>query len=144
MLVCNAPSPCGEGDRGWGLNFMTEHGIVQNQRVSSTKVKLSRSLRREMTVAEKRFWEMVRGSKMFGLKFRRQQVIDGFIVDFYCDSLGLCVEIDGDIHDVEDQKEYDRLRSDVLELRKLKVLRFRNEEVMSDEESVRERIRELM
>ena len=81
---------------------------------------------------------------MFGLKFRRQQVIDGFIVDFYCDSLGLCVEIDGDIHDVEDQKEYDRLRSDVLELRKLKVLRFRNEEVMSDEESVRERIRELM
>jgi very-short-patch-repair endonuclease len=63
---------------------MTQKKIAQNQRVSSTKIELSRELRTEMTPAEKVFWEMVRGKRMFGLKFRRQQIIDGFIVDFYC------------------------------------------------------------
>ena len=123
---------------------MSDRGIAQNQRVTSTKVERSRELRRDMTEAEKVFWEMVRGKRMFGLKFRRQQIIDGFIVDFYCDSLGLCVEIDGGVHETEEQKEYDRLRDEALALRKLKVLRFRNEEVMGDSDSAKERIREVI
>jgi len=83
---------------------MSEKSITRNQRVSSSKIELSREFRKDMTDAEKAFWEMVRDRRMFGLKFRRQQVIDGFIVDFYCDSIGLCVEIDGSIHEDEEQR----------------------------------------
>ena len=123
---------------------MSDRGIAQNQRVTSTKVERSRVLRNEITEAEKVFWNMVRNRKLFGLKFRRQQIIDGFIVDFYCDSLGLCVEIDGGVHDTVEQREYDRLRDEVLALRKLKILRFKNEEVLQDEDVIRARIREVM
>lgn len=125
-------------------SFMSDRGIAQNQRVTSTKVERSRALRKEMTEAEKVFWEMVRDRRLFGLKFRRQQVIDGFIVDFYCDSLGLCVEIDGGVHDTEDQKEHDKLRNEALELRKLKVLRFRNEEVMNNNDEIQREIKKLI
>ncbi|PKL17119.1 MAG: hypothetical protein CVV49_12710 [Spirochaetae bacterium HGW-Spirochaetae-5] len=62
---------------------MTQKSIAQNQRVSSTKVERSRELRAEMTQAEKVLWVMVRGKRMFGLKFRRQQIIDGFIVKYF-------------------------------------------------------------
>lgn len=123
---------------------MAEKSIVYNQRVSPAKVERSRELRKEMTEAEKVFWEMVRDRRMFGLKFRRQQVIDGFIVDFYCDSLGLCVEIDGGVHDTEEQWEYDKLRGEALALRKLKILRFRNAEVLNNVDGVRETIAEVM
>ncbi len=123
---------------------MAEKSITRNQRVSSVKVELSRELRKGMTEAENVFWDMVRDRRMFGLKFRRQQIIDGFIVDFYCDSLGLCIEIDGGVHDTDKQQEYDRLRSEALELRKLKIMRFRNEEVLNDIDSVKAMIFELM
>lgn len=123
---------------------MKDRGIVQNQRVSSAKVELSRSLRKEMTEAEKVFWEMVRGRRMFGLKFRRQQVIDGFIIDFYCDSQGLCVEIDGGVHDSEEQKNYDKLRDEALGLRKLRILRFRNEEVLNNPDVIKILIKKLL
>lgn len=123
---------------------MAENRIVRNQSVSSVKLERSRSLRKDMTEAEKVFWEMVRDRRMFGLKFRRQQIIDGFIVDFYCDSLGLCIEIDGGVHDTGEQRNYDRLRSEALELRNLKVLRFRNEEVLYNRDGVKLKIREVM
>jgi len=93
-----------------------------------------------MTEAEKVFWEMVRDRRMFGLKFRRQQIIDGFIVDFYCDSLGLCVEIDGGVHETEEQKNYDKLRDEALAIRSLKILRLKNEEVLGDKDLVIEKI----
>jgi very-short-patch-repair endonuclease len=97
-----------------------------------------------MTGAEKVFWEMVRDRRMFGLKFRRQQIIDGFIVDFYCDSLGLCVEIDGSVHDSEEQQKYDKLRDEAIALRKLKILRFSNDEVLNNADQIQKTIKELM
>jgi very-short-patch-repair endonuclease len=115
---------------------MSEKSIARNQRVSSVKVERSRELRKDMTEAEKVFWEMVRDRRMSGLKFRRQQIIDGFIVDFYCDSLGLCVEIDGGVHETEEQKNYDKLRDEALAIRSLKILRLKNEEVLGDKDSV--------
>jgi len=119
---------------------MAEKSIARNQRVSVVKIERSREMRKNMTEAENVFWKMVRARKLSGLKFRRQQIIDGFIVDFYCDSLGLCVEIDGGVHDTEEKRVYDRLRSEALELRKMKVLRFRNEEVLNDIDSVKAKI----
>jgi len=81
---------------------------------------------------------------LLGLKFRRQQIIDGFIVDFYCDSLGLCVEIDGGVHETEEQRNYDKLRDEALALRDLKILRLKNEEVLNDKDSVYQCISQYM
>jgi very-short-patch-repair endonuclease len=70
-------------------------GVVFRQRVSDGKVGFARRLRREMTRAEGLMWEQLRDRRLVGLKFRRQQIVDGFIADFYCDSARLVVEIDG-------------------------------------------------
>mgnify|MGYP001270439515 CR=1 FL=1 len=118
--------------------------IVRNQKVTKEKVELSRKLRKDMTVAEKAFWKMVRNRKLFNLKFRRQQIIDGFIVDFYCDELGLCIEIDGEVHNDTEQKQYDRYRDEAIALNKLKILRFTNNEVLYDKDMVEIQIKELM
>ncbi|MGC9399120.1 MAG: endonuclease domain-containing protein [Anaerolineae bacterium] len=83
----------------------------------------------------------MRANWLDGLRFRRQQIIDGFIVDFYCHAAGLVVEIDGSIHD--DQIEYDAKRERILRARGLRILWFRNEEVLQDVENVLARIREV-
>lgn len=126
----------GRGLGRWGQKFMTQKSITQNQRVSTAKIERSRELRTDMTPSEKVFWEMVRNKRMFGLKFRRQQIIDGFIVDFYCDSIGLCVEIDGGIHDSDDQRNYDKLRDEAIALRGLRILRIRNEDLVDGKDEV--------
>jgi len=123
---------------------MTQKNIAQNQRVSAAKIECSRSLRKDMTLAEKEFREMVRAKRMFGLKFRRQQIIDGFIVDFYCDSIGLCIEIDGGVHDSEKQRDYDRLRDEAIALRKVRILRLSNDDVFSRKDKVVGMIKEQL
>ena len=72
----------------------------------------------------------------------RGQIIAGFIVDFYCHRAGLVVEVDGDIHDV--QQEEDVRREDVLREMGLTIVRFRNEAVTKDLPAVVERIRSLI
>ena len=67
-----------------------------------------------------------------GVHFRRQQVIQGFIVDFYCHRAGLVVEVDGDVHDL--QQEEDERREKVLSEVGLRVVRFGNDEVVRDAE----------
>ncbi len=62
---------------------MPVKNIVTNQKVTAQKLKRAKELRREMTPAEKILWEKIRANKL-GVHFRRQQVIQGFIVDFYC------------------------------------------------------------
>jgi very-short-patch-repair endonuclease len=66
---------------------------------------------------------------MLGFKFRRQHVIDGFIVDFYCRELSLVLELDGSGHRNPEQAEYDAVRTAHLGMKGLLVVRFRNEEV---------------
>lgn len=123
---------------------MTKKGIIKNQQVTPAKIDRSRDLRATMTPAEREFWDMVRNRRMCGLKFRRQQIIDGFIIDFYCDSLGLCVEIDGGVHDSGERKDYDRNRDNALRLRGLKILRFTNDEVLKNRDYVVERLKGAM
>lgn len=69
--------------------------IARGQKVSRQKLELARSLRGRQTPAEKTFWRAVRGRRFLGMKFRRQQVIAGFVADFYCDEIHLVVELDG-------------------------------------------------
>ena len=113
--------------------------IVTNQRVSKEKLQRAKELRRDMTPTEKILWQELRANKL-GVHFRRQQVIEGFIVDFYCHKAGLVVEVDGDIHDL--QREEDARREKALSELGLIVIRFRNDEVARDLSGVVERIKQ--
>jgi very-short-patch-repair endonuclease len=104
--------------------------IVAGQTVADGKVIRSRELRRDMTPAERALWACLRDRRLAGWKFRRQQVIDGFIADFYCADAGLVVELDGAVHDR--QAAADAERDGILMARRLTVLRVRNERVAAD------------
>lgn len=103
---------------------MPVKNIIPGQKVAKEKLQRAKELRREMTPAEKILWEELRANKL-GVHFRRQQVIAGFIVDFYCHKAALVVEADGNIHDL--QKEEDERREKVLSELGLKVVRFGND-----------------
>ena len=122
---------------------MPAKNIIPGQRVAKEKLQRSRELRREMTPTEKILWQELRANK-FGVHFRRQQVIEGFIVDFYCHKAGLVIELDGDVHEEETQKESDDLRDKALNEIGLRVVRFRNEAVLKHLSQVIEKIRELI
>ena len=115
--------------------------IVTNQRVSKEKLQRAKELRRDMTPSEKMLWEELRANKL-GVHFRRQQVIQGFIVDFYCHKASLVIEVDGDIHDL--QRDEDARREKTLSELELRVIRFRNDEVARDLSGVVERIKQLI
>jgi very-short-patch-repair endonuclease len=109
---------------------MPVNNIVIGQKVSRELHERARELRRDMTPAEKNLWEKLRHNRLNGLHFRRQQIINGYIVDFYCHSKALILEVDGEIHDA--QKDYDSERDNNLITRGFSVLRFTNEEVKDD------------
>lgn len=104
--------------------------FTTEQKITGAKLDFAKKLRREMTRAERHFWNYVRRRRFPGYRFRRQQVLDGFILDFYCSKLKVGIEIDGPIHDT--QKDYDRYRKSILQKRGIRILRFRNEEVLRD------------
>ena len=90
----------------------------------------AKALRKNMTVAEKKLWyEYLR---TFPHRIHRQRPINHYIVDFYCPKLKLVIEIDGDSHFTPEAQEYDRKRTEILEGYGLKVVRFTNEEIMSN------------
>lgn len=85
-------------------------------------------LRKTMTNAEQLLWEQL-NKKQLGYKFRRQHPISEFIADFYCHAAKLVVEVDGGIHKLKEQKNYDLARSKELKKLGITVLRFTNEQV---------------
>ena len=115
--------------------------IIPGQTVTKEKLQRAKELRRDITPAEKILWQELRANKL-GVHFRRQQVIAGFIVDFYCHKAVLVIEVDGDIHDL--QQEEDARREKVLSEMGMRVVRFRNEEVMRDLPTVVGKIRRLV
>ena len=117
--------------------------IIPGQRVEKEKLERARELRREMTPAEKILWQELRGNKL-GVHFRRQQVIAGFIVDFYCHKAGLVIELDGSVHEEDEQKESDTRREKALTELGLRTVRFGNEDVLMGMSQVVRRINELI
>ncbi len=117
---------------------MPVNNIVIGQKIPRELNERAKELRRNMTPAEKILWDQLRTNKLKGFHFRRQQVIDGYIVDFYCHAFSLIIEIDGDIH--KQQVEYDAERDAHLVARGFTVLRFRNDEVVNDLPVVLEKI----
>jgi very-short-patch-repair endonuclease len=100
-------------------------------------VERARELRRNMTPAERQLWEYLKHAPY---RFLRQRPIDHFIMDFYCPALRLVIEVDGEQHYTEEGKAYDAERDTILQSYGLRVVRFRNEEVLRQFESVRQRI----
>ncbi len=89
----------------------------------------ARAMRREPTPPEKLLWRALRSEQVNGLKFRRQQPIGRYIVDFYCPSLKLVVKVDGATH-VDDSR--DAIRDAWLSAQGIRVLRFWNNDVMGN------------
>ena len=97
-------------------------------------VERAKAMRKNPTMAEKKLWQAF--LRRFPYRVLRQRVIDHFIVDFYIPKLKLVIEVDGGIHDEKEQAEYDKQRSLFLETYGLKIIRFRNKQIMEEFDSV--------
>ncbi len=98
----------------------------------------ARDLRKNMTPAERILWIALRDRRFAGYKFRRQQVVGDYIIDFYCTNALLALEIDGETH--LGKEESDERRTIWLQQQNIKVLRFWNTQVYDELESVLELI----
>jgi acetylglutamate kinase len=106
---------------------------------SSFVFQKAEELRKNMSSAERIVWNHVHINP-WKLKFRRQHPISNFIADFYCHAIKLVIEIDGDVHDAEEVKKYDKAREQSLKELGLSILRFKNEEVFNNASVVLEKI----
>jgi len=88
-----------------------------------------RTLRNEMTAAEQALWIAIRCDKL-GARFRRQYGVGAFILDFYCPKYRLAIEVDGEVHEQQKQKEIDKERQLIIEHLGIKFLRFTNRQVL--------------
>ncbi|MBX2978382.1 MAG: class I tRNA ligase family protein [Flavobacteriales bacterium] len=133
MDLTPGPSPVERGGGASEHRFReTTDGFLWSKLIEHAK-----SMRRNPTEAEDRLWHVIRGTATGG-RIRRQHIIDKFIVDFVSLPKQLVIEVDSDIHDL--QQEQDAARTLHLEQKGFKVIRFRNEEVLRDAEGVRHKI----
>jgi len=100
-----------------------------------------KKLRNNATRTEVHLWKFLQKSQLDGVKFRRQQSIGPYIVDFYTYQYNLAVELDGEVHEEAEMLKHDVRRDKYLESKGVKVLRFKNEEVFEDIERVLNLIR---
>jgi very-short-patch-repair endonuclease len=100
----------------------------------------AKRLRKNSTDAERALWRVLRSRQLGGHKFRRQQPLGPFIVDFVCLDARMVVEIDGGQHNEEEDIAYDQRRSQWLEKAGFRVMRFWNHEVLNQLESVSDAI----
>ena len=101
-------------------------------------------LRRTETPTERMLWKRLRGRQLDGYRFRQQHGFGPYILDFYCPSIRLCIELDGNIHEDEQVRLKDEDRTLFLMENRINVIRFRNEEVEQDVDDVLRRIREYV
>lgn len=93
-------------------------------------------LRNNATQAEKHLWRYLKHSQLANCKFRRQNSIGSYIVDFFCYEKKLVIELDGQPHFEQKRIEYDKKRTEYLESLGIKVIRFENNEVLLDTDRV--------
>lgn len=116
---------------------------------SETKVWLeklktyARENRRNPTESESLVWNELKNNNL-GVKFRRQHAIEEYIVDFVCIPLNLVIEIDGEIHNSPEAKEFDQIREDYLSYEGFRILRFTNDEVLHNLKKVVQEIKEVV
>ena len=92
----------------------------------------AKKMRNQPTEAEKMLWNILANKGLEGYKFRRQHIIGQYIVDFICLEKRLIIEVDGSVHNVQEQIEHDQLRTEWLESKGFKIVRFTNKQVLLD------------
>jgi very-short-patch-repair endonuclease len=122
----------------YNLEFKWQTSATQWNKVKN----IAREMRKQGTIAEKKLWKELRNHKIVNMKFRRHHAIGKYIVDFYCREIKLIVEVDGEIH--EYQRDEDTLRQNYLEELEYNVMRFSNEEVISNTEKVMKEIEDFV
>ncbi len=93
-------------------------------------------LRNNATDAERKLWELLKGKQLLGYKFRRQQGIEQYVVDFYCAQGKLAIEIDGATHSTLQQKAADLQRTERIQSHGIIVLRFCNTDVFENPDGI--------
>ena len=129
-----APLPQERGARA-GLGFVQENGtdadlvrlVGARREIPEVLLQKAKELRQKQTPAEQMLWQCLRANQLHGAKFRRQHNIGQYIVDFYCHTAKLVIELDGGIHEL--QKDRDSDRDTYLKANGLQVLRLQNEEI---------------
>jgi very-short-patch-repair endonuclease len=121
---------------------MHERDKTMYFRAKSDTFQAARIVRKNMTISEKLLWEKLKGKQINGLRFRRQHPIEFFIADFYCHEIRLVVEIDGEVHN--ENQEYDDGRSAEMEKFDIKIIRFNNDEVENDIEKIISEIKSIV
>ena len=113
---------------------MTERRYVHN-------IPAARHLRQTQTTSEELLWNALRDRALGGLKWRRQHAIDAYGVDFYCPELRFAVEVDGAIHDSDEQRQRDSERQRYLEGKGVRFVRLAASEVEGNRGAVLNQIR---
>jgi very-short-patch-repair endonuclease len=109
---------------------------------NQTKKNFRRELRNNSTDAERKIWSILKNKQINGLRFLRQYSVGKYILDFYCPTIRLAIEIDGGQHNEEEEINYDNGRTLYLKQNDIRVLRFWNNEVLNNIEGVWEKIME--
>ncbi|WP_199316134.1 endonuclease domain-containing protein [Tolypothrix sp. FACHB-123] len=125
------PLPEGEG---LGVRAEIAKLAGSNRQIPDVLLERARELRKQQTPAEKILWECLRNRRLLNKKFRRQHNIDRYIVDFYCHEKLLIIEVDGSIHASQQTEDY--IRENWLLSHQFTVIRFSNEQIFNDIESV--------
>jgi very-short-patch-repair endonuclease len=109
--------------------------------VPESYLKISRLLRKRQTPWEIKLWKFLRAGRFNDIKFKRQYKIGNYIVDFYCGTRKLVIELDGGQHNDKQKQIQDHIRQNFLESQGFKVLRFWNSEIDNNIEGVLETIK---
>jgi len=112
-------------------NFGEGESITKNS-YSQKKLQFAKNLRHNQTDAEGLLWYYIRSKQLGGFRFKRQQIIGKYIVDFVCFEKKLIIELDGSQHGEIDIIKSDKIRDDFLKYRGFKILRFWNEEIFKN------------
>lgn len=117
---------------------MPQKFIIRCQQVTRNKIALAKEMRSNMTTAEKILWQNLRANRLGGWHFRRQQIVFGYIADFYCHAASLIVEVDGEIHEHQLLEDFER--DAILTEAGFTVLRFSNHDIESNLQTVLSKI----
>ena len=101
-------------------------------------------LRRNETPTEQMLWKRLRSKQLDGFRFRQQHGYGPYVLDFYCPSLRLCIELDGEVHNTLKAQQHDYERTLFLKECKIHVIRFKNEEVEQNIEDVLSKIKDYI
>ena len=96
------------------------------------KTQLAKEFRKNPTKSEKIMWNALRNRQFLNLKFRRQYLVNGYLIDFYCSELKLAVEVDGPIHSQKEQTENDQARQNIIEKKNIKFFRVKSKAIESN------------